>query len=234
MIVHGSEGATALVGLAGFRVEQCVGSPRSPRPVPRAAARDSRRDDHARPDRFGRRDPRVRRRLPRPWRRVLDRSPHRSTRQKRLVVGPRRRLGTSSGGRRHSPRRHLADRTHRPTRNRHRAARTPVPSPSAYREPDPRPERHRPSQPALRRRRLQRRVAPTRVDRARSHRVDAETLFRWCARDRRTETTPSPRLPRRGHDRPHRGQTIMRFQRTWPWVDDIVTAFTRMRVALPG
>lgn len=30
------------------------------------------------------------------------------------------------------------------------------------------------------------------------------------------------------------GQAIMRFQRTWPWADDIVTAFTRMRVALPG
>ena len=30
------------------------------------------------------------------------------------------------------------------------------------------------------------------------------------------------------------GQVIVRFQRTWPWVDDIVTAFTRLRVALPG
>ena len=30
------------------------------------------------------------------------------------------------------------------------------------------------------------------------------------------------------------GQLIIRFQRTWPWVDDIVTAFTRLRVALPG
>jgi Transposase DDE domain group 1 len=30
------------------------------------------------------------------------------------------------------------------------------------------------------------------------------------------------------------GQMIVRFQRTWPWVDDIVTAFTRLRVALPG
>jgi hypothetical protein len=29
-------------------------------------------------------------------------------------------------------------------------------------------------------------------------------------------------------------QTIVRFQRTWPWVDDIVTAFTRLRVAFPG
>jgi hypothetical protein len=30
------------------------------------------------------------------------------------------------------------------------------------------------------------------------------------------------------------GQTIVRFQRTWPWVTDIVTAFTRLRAALPG
>jgi Transposase DDE domain group 1 len=30
------------------------------------------------------------------------------------------------------------------------------------------------------------------------------------------------------------GQVIVRFQRTWPWVDDIVTAFTRLRVALPN
>jgi Transposase DDE domain group 1 len=30
------------------------------------------------------------------------------------------------------------------------------------------------------------------------------------------------------------GQVIVRFQRTWPWVDDILTAFTRLRVALPG
>lgn len=30
------------------------------------------------------------------------------------------------------------------------------------------------------------------------------------------------------------GQTIVRFQRGWPWVDDIVTAFARLRVALPG
>jgi hypothetical protein len=29
-------------------------------------------------------------------------------------------------------------------------------------------------------------------------------------------------------------QTIVRFQRTWPWVDDIVTAFNRLRLALPG
>jgi hypothetical protein len=29
------------------------------------------------------------------------------------------------------------------------------------------------------------------------------------------------------------GQTIVRFQRTWPWVSDIVTAFTRLRVAFP-
>jgi hypothetical protein len=29
------------------------------------------------------------------------------------------------------------------------------------------------------------------------------------------------------------GQVIVRFQRTWPWVDDIVTAFARLRVALP-
>ncbi len=29
------------------------------------------------------------------------------------------------------------------------------------------------------------------------------------------------------------GQIVVRFQRTWPWVDDIVTAFARMRVALP-
>jgi hypothetical protein len=30
------------------------------------------------------------------------------------------------------------------------------------------------------------------------------------------------------------GQTIVRFQRTWPWVTDIVTAFTRLRVAFPS
>ncbi|HEY5012030.1 MAG TPA: IS1380 family transposase [Acidimicrobiia bacterium] len=30
------------------------------------------------------------------------------------------------------------------------------------------------------------------------------------------------------------GQVIVRFQRTWPWVDDIVTAFTRLRVAFPS
>lgn len=30
------------------------------------------------------------------------------------------------------------------------------------------------------------------------------------------------------------GQIIVRFQRTWPWVDDIVIAFTRLRVAPPG
>ena len=30
------------------------------------------------------------------------------------------------------------------------------------------------------------------------------------------------------------GQVVVRFQRTWPWVDDIVTAFARMRIALPG
>jgi len=30
------------------------------------------------------------------------------------------------------------------------------------------------------------------------------------------------------------GQVIVRFQRTWPWVDDIITAFTRLRVALPA
>jgi len=30
------------------------------------------------------------------------------------------------------------------------------------------------------------------------------------------------------------GQVIVRFRRTWPWVDDIVTAFTRLRLALPG
>jgi hypothetical protein len=30
------------------------------------------------------------------------------------------------------------------------------------------------------------------------------------------------------------GEVIVRFQRTWPWVDDIVTAFTRLRVALPS
>lgn len=30
------------------------------------------------------------------------------------------------------------------------------------------------------------------------------------------------------------GQVIVRFQRTWPWVNDIVTAFARLRVALPG
>ena len=29
-------------------------------------------------------------------------------------------------------------------------------------------------------------------------------------------------------------QIIVRFQRNWPWVDDIVTAFGRLRVALPG
>ena len=29
-------------------------------------------------------------------------------------------------------------------------------------------------------------------------------------------------------------QTIVRFQHTWPWVDDIVIAFKRLRVALPG
>jgi hypothetical protein len=29
------------------------------------------------------------------------------------------------------------------------------------------------------------------------------------------------------------GGVIVRFQRTWPWVDDIVTAFARLRVALP-
>jgi hypothetical protein len=29
------------------------------------------------------------------------------------------------------------------------------------------------------------------------------------------------------------GQTIVRFQRTWPWVTDIVTAFARLRVAIP-
>lgn len=30
------------------------------------------------------------------------------------------------------------------------------------------------------------------------------------------------------------GQVVVRFQRTWPWITDIVTAFTRLRVALPG
>ena len=30
------------------------------------------------------------------------------------------------------------------------------------------------------------------------------------------------------------GQTIVRFQHTWPWTRDIVTAFCRLRVALPG
>ena len=30
------------------------------------------------------------------------------------------------------------------------------------------------------------------------------------------------------------GQVIVRFQRTWPWVTDIVAAFGRMRVALPS
>lgn len=30
------------------------------------------------------------------------------------------------------------------------------------------------------------------------------------------------------------GAVIVRFQRTWPWVTDIVTAFGRLRVALPG
>jgi len=30
------------------------------------------------------------------------------------------------------------------------------------------------------------------------------------------------------------GQTIVRFQRTWPWTCDIVTAFCRLRVALPA
>ena len=29
-------------------------------------------------------------------------------------------------------------------------------------------------------------------------------------------------------------QTVVRFQRTWPWVDDIVIAFKQLRVALPG
>ena len=29
-------------------------------------------------------------------------------------------------------------------------------------------------------------------------------------------------------------QTVVRFQHTWPWVDDIVLAFKRLRVALPG
>ncbi len=29
-------------------------------------------------------------------------------------------------------------------------------------------------------------------------------------------------------------QTVVRFQRTWPWVDDIVIAFKRLRIALPG
>jgi hypothetical protein len=29
-------------------------------------------------------------------------------------------------------------------------------------------------------------------------------------------------------------QVIVQFQRTWPWVDDIITAFTRLRVALPS
>lgn len=30
------------------------------------------------------------------------------------------------------------------------------------------------------------------------------------------------------------GQVVVRFQRTWPWVTDIVTAFKRLRIALPG
>jgi hypothetical protein len=30
------------------------------------------------------------------------------------------------------------------------------------------------------------------------------------------------------------GQTIVRFQHNWPWTHDIVTAFSRLRVALPG
>ncbi len=30
------------------------------------------------------------------------------------------------------------------------------------------------------------------------------------------------------------GQIIVRFQNTWPWVDDIVTAFDRLRLALPA
>ena len=30
------------------------------------------------------------------------------------------------------------------------------------------------------------------------------------------------------------GQTIVRFQREWPWTTDIVTAFGRLRIALPG
>ena len=29
-------------------------------------------------------------------------------------------------------------------------------------------------------------------------------------------------------------QTIVRFQRSWPWTTDIVIAFQRLRVALPG
>ena len=29
-------------------------------------------------------------------------------------------------------------------------------------------------------------------------------------------------------------QTVVRFQHTWPWVDDIVIAFQRLRIALPG
>lgn len=29
-------------------------------------------------------------------------------------------------------------------------------------------------------------------------------------------------------------QTVVRFQQTWPWVGDIVTAFKQMRIALPG
>jgi len=29
-------------------------------------------------------------------------------------------------------------------------------------------------------------------------------------------------------------QTVVRFQQTWPWVNDIVTAFKRLRIALPG
>lgn len=30
------------------------------------------------------------------------------------------------------------------------------------------------------------------------------------------------------------GQVVVRFQRSWPWTADILTAFTRLRVALPG
>ena len=29
-------------------------------------------------------------------------------------------------------------------------------------------------------------------------------------------------------------QTILRFQRGWPWTSDIVAAFGRLRIALPG